>query len=118
VRVIEYTVHSTPIDPDTGEPDPTAEERSEVFALVTDLLDVAAYPALDLARTYPMRWECEMWALFAVYQALAHLIDAGVDATGLPAAAISFPNALAAATDTHLLDSAARITELVLPADR
>ena len=117
-----------------------------MFALVTDLLDVAAYPALDLARAYPMRWECEtvikhhktdmgpgmpvlrskdpegvaqeMWALFAVYQALAHLIDAGVDATGLPAAAISFPNALAAATDTHLLDSAARITELVLPADR
>jgi hypothetical protein len=95
--------------------------------LVTDLLDVEEYPALDLARAYPMRWECEtvikhhksmgpglpvlrskdpegvaqeMWALFAVYQALAHLIDAGVDATGLPPAAISFPNALAAATDT------------------
>ena len=128
VRVIEYTVHSTPIDPDTGEPDPAGETRSEVFALVTDLLDVAAYPALDLARAYPMRWECEtvikhhktdmgpgmpvlrskdpegvaqeMWALFAVYQALAHLIDAGVDATGLPAAAISFPHALTAATDT------------------
>jgi hypothetical protein len=128
VRVIEYTVHSTPIDPHTGEPDPTAEERSELFALVTDLIDVQAYPALDLARAYPMRWECEtvikhhktdmgpgmpvlrskdpegvaqeMWALFAVYQALAHLIDAGVDATGLPPAAISFPNALAAATDT------------------
>jgi hypothetical protein len=128
VRVIEYTVHSTPIDPDTGEPDPAAETRSEVFALVTDLIDVQAYPALDLARAYPMRWECEtvikhhktdmgpgmpvlrskdpegvaqeMWALFAVYQALAHLIDAGVDATGLPPAAISFPVALAAATDT------------------
>jgi Insertion element 4 transposase N-terminal/Transposase DDE domain len=127
VRVIEYTVHSTPIDPATGEPDPEAEQRSEVFALVTDLLDVEAYPALDLARAYPMRWECEtvikhhkgmgpgmpvlrskdpegvaqeMWALFAVYQALAHLIDAGVDATGLPPAAISFPVALAAATDT------------------
>jgi len=128
VRVVEYTVHSTPIDPDTGEPDPTAEKRSEVFALVTDLLDVQAHPALDLARAYPMRWQCEtvikhhktdmgpgmpvlrskdpegvaqeMWALFAVYQALAHLIDAGVDATGLPPSAISFPQALAAATDT------------------
>jgi len=127
VRVIEYTVHSTPIDPDTGEPDPTTEEHSEVFALVTDLLDVDAYPALDLARAYPMRWECEtvikhhksmgpgqpvlrskdpegvaqeMWALFAVYQALAQLIDTGVDVTGLPPAAISFPAALAAATDT------------------
>jgi hypothetical protein len=128
VRVIEYTVHTSAIDPDTGEPDPAGETRSEVFALVTDLLDARAYPALDLARAYPMRWECEtvikhhktdmgpgmpvlrskdpegvaqeMWALFAVYQALAHLIDAGVDATGLPPAAISFPNALAAATDT------------------
>jgi hypothetical protein len=128
VRVIEYTVHSTAIDPDTDDPDPAAQTHSEVFALVTDLLDVLAYPALDLARAYPMRWRCEtvikhhktdmgpgmpilrskdpegvaqeMWALFAVYQALAQLIDAGVDATGLPPGAISFPHALAAATDT------------------
>lgn len=128
VRVIEYTVHSTPTEADTGGPDPAGEVRSEVFALVSDLLDAAAYPALDLARAYPMRWQAEtvikhhktdmgpgmpvlrskdpegvaqeMWALFAVYQALAHLIDAGVDATGLPPDAISFPVALAAATDT------------------
>jgi hypothetical protein len=128
VRVIEYTVHTTPLDPATGEPDPAAEQHSEVFALVTDLLDVEAYPALDLACAYPMRWQAEtvirhhkvdmgpgmavlrsrdpegvaqeMWALFAVYQALAHLIDAGVDATGLPPDAISFPLALAAATHT------------------
>ena len=127
LRVIDYTVHTTAIDPATGEPDLDAEERSEVFTLVTDLLDVQAFPTLDLARAYPMRWECEtvikhhksmgpgqpvlrskdpegvaqeMWALFAVYQALAHLIDAGVDATGLPPAAISFPAALTAATDT------------------
>lgn len=131
VRVIEYTVHTTGIDPVTGEPDPDAgpdaEERSEVFALVTDLLDPDTYPALDLARAYPLRWECEtvikhhksmgpgqpvlrskdpegvaqeMWSLFAVYQALAQLIDTGVDATGLPPGRISFPAALAAATDT------------------
>ena len=128
VRVIEYTIHSTPIEADTGQPDPSGATRSEVFALVTDLLDVEAYPALDLARAYPMRWQAEtvikhhktdigpgmpvlrskdpegvaqeMWALFAVYQALAHLIDAGIDATGLPPAAISFPHALTAATDT------------------
>jgi hypothetical protein len=31
-----------------------------VFALVTDLLDPLAYPALDLARAYPLRWEAEM----------------------------------------------------------
>ena len=123
VRVIEYTVHTTVLDDEGKE-----STRSELFALVTDLLDVEEYPALDLARAYPMRWECEtvigrhktdmgagmpvlrsehpegvvqeMWALFAVYQALAQLIGAGVDATGIPPERISFPHALAAATDT------------------
>jgi hypothetical protein len=53
-RVIEYTVHtSTPGD------SADAEESSEVFALVTDLLDSEAYPARDLACAYPMRWGCE-----------------------------------------------------------
>ena len=120
VRVIEYTVH-------TSGPDGT-EDSSEVFALVTDLLDIEAYPALDLACAYPMRWECEtvighhktdmgqglavlrskdpegvaqeMWALFAVYQAIHTLIGAAVDATGIPPDKISFPHALAAATDS------------------
>ena len=120
VRVIEYTVHS-------GGPD-GAEDTSEVFCLVTDLLDPEAHPALDLACAYPMRWECEtvighhktdmgqgaavlrskdpegvaqeMWALFAVYQAIHTLIGAAVDATGIPPNKISFPHALAAATDT------------------
>ena len=99
-----------------------------MFALVTDLLDVEAYPALDLACAYPMRWEAEtvighhktdmgegmpvlrsrdpegvaqeMWALFAVYQAIHTLIGAAVDATGIPPEKISFPHALAAATDS------------------
>jgi hypothetical protein len=121
VRVIEYTVHTT-LDGDGS------ESSSEVFCLVTDLLDIEEYPALDLARTYPMRWGCEtvighhktdmgeglavlrskdpegvaqeMWALFAVYQAICQLIGAGVDAAGIPPAKISFPHALAAATDT------------------
>jgi len=128
VRVIDYTVHTTPVDPATGQPDPAAGSSSEVFTLVTDLLDVAEYPALDLACAYPMRWGCEtvighhksdmgpgmpvlrskdpegvaqeMWALFAVYQATAQLMGAGVDATGIPPDKISFPHALAAATDT------------------
>jgi len=51
VRVIEYTVHTT-------SPDGT-EDSSEVFALVTDLLDIEAPAALDMACAYPMRWECE-----------------------------------------------------------
>lgn len=128
VRVIEYTVHTTPVDPLTGQEIPAAASTSEVFALVTDLLDVQEYPALDLACAYPMRWGCEtvighhktdlgpgmpvlrskdpdgvaqeMWALFAVYQATAQLIGAGVDTSGIPPGSISFPHALAAATDT------------------
>lgn len=125
VRVIEYTVHTTSPETPGGS---VREESSEVFALVTDLLDVEDYPALDLACAYPMRWGCEsvighhktdmgagmptlrskdpegvaqeMWALFAVYQAIHTLIGAAVDATGTPPEKISFPHALAAATDT------------------
>ena len=121
VRVIEYTVHTSRAGSDD-------EDTSEVFCLVTDLLDPEAYPALDLAGAYPMRWGCEtvighhktdmgqgkpvlrskdpegvtqeMWALFAVYQAIHTLIGAAVDATGIPPDQISFPNALAAATDS------------------
>lgn len=120
VRVIEYTVHTTGPD--------GADTFSEVFALVTDLLDIQAYPALDLACAYPMRWDCEtvighhktdmgagmpvlrskdpegvaqeMWALFAVYQAIYTLIGAAADAVGIPPEKISFPHALAAVTDT------------------
>jgi hypothetical protein len=125
VRVIEYTVHTSRPDTTTGSDD---EESSELFCLVTDLLDIEAYPALDLAGAYPMRWEAEtvighhktdmgqgmavlrskdpegvaqeMWALFAVYQAIHTLIGAAVDATGIPPDTISFPHALAAAADS------------------
>ena len=129
VRVIEYTVHTSPTDGGAGGAGGAGEQHaSELFCLVTDLLDVEAYPALDLACAYPMRWECEtvighhktdmgagkavlrskdpegvaqeMWALFAVYQAIHTLIGAAVDATGIPPEKISFPHALAAATDS------------------
>jgi hypothetical protein len=124
VRVIEYTVHTTP----AGAGDGDGAESSELFCLVTDLLDVQAYPALDLACAYPNRWSAEtvighhktdmgagmpvlrsrdpegvaqeMWALFAVYQAIHTLIGAAADATGIPPEKISFAHALAAATDT------------------
>jgi transposase IS4-like protein/DDE family transposase len=120
VRVIEYTVHTMPQD--------GTEESSEVFCLVTDLLDIEEYPALDLACCYPDRWGCEtvighhktdmgegqpvlrskdpegvaqeMWALFAVYQAICQLTGAGVDAMGIPPERISFPHALHAAAAT------------------
>lgn len=125
VRVIEYTVHTTRPGGDDDEND---EDTSELFCLVTDLLDIEAYPALDLACAYPLRWEAEtvighhktdlgaglavlrskdpegvaqeMWALFAVYQAIHTLIGAAVDAAGIPPDTISFPHALAAATDS------------------
>jgi hypothetical protein len=128
VRVIEYTIHTSPAGAHDGGDGAGDEQPSEVFALVTDLLDVEAYPTLDLARAYPMRWACEtvighhktdmgagmpvlrskdpegvaqeMWALFAVYQAIHTLIGAAADATGVPPEKISFPQALAAATDT------------------
>jgi len=121
VRVSEYTVHTTPEDGAGG-------ETSELFCLVTDLLDPGEYPALDLACCYPARWGCEtvigrhktdmgegqpvlrskdpagveqeMWALFAVYQAICKIIGIGAAAAGIPPGKISFPHALAAATDT------------------
>ena len=119
VRVIEYTVHTVPEDG-------AGEESSEVFCLVTDLLDTEQYPALDLACCYPDRWGWEtvighhktdtgegqpvlrskdpegvmqeMWALSAVYQAICKII--GVNAMGIPPGKISFPHALKAATGT------------------
>jgi hypothetical protein len=120
VRVIEYTVHTAP--------EGGTEESSEVFCLVTSLFDIEEYPALDLACCYPERWGCEtvighhkadmgqgqpvlrskdpegvmqeMWALFAVYQAICKIVGIAVNAAGVPPARISFPHALAAATDT------------------
>jgi hypothetical protein len=120
VRVTEYTVHTTAA---AG-----TEESSEVFCLVTDLLNAEDYPALDLACAYPLRWGCEtvighrktdmgegqpvlrsgdpegvmqeMWALFAVYQAICTIIGIAVEAAGIPPDKISFPHALAAATST------------------
>ena len=122
VRVIEYTVHTAP---GNGGGD---EAASEVFCLVTDLLDPQEYPALDLACCYPRRWGCEtvighhktdmgegqpvlrskdpagveqeMWALFAVYQAICKITGIGAAAAGIPPDKISFPHALAAATDS------------------
>jgi hypothetical protein len=121
VRVIEYSVLTTPQGGGT-------EDVSELFCLVTSLTDPEEHPALDLACCYPERWGCEtvighhktdmgegmpvlrskdpggvqqeMWALFAVYQALCKIIGIGADAAGIPPSRVSFPHALAAATDT------------------
>jgi hypothetical protein len=99
-----------------------------VFCLVTDLIGPEEHPAPDLACCYPQRWGCEtvigrhktdmgegqpvlrskdpagvaqeMWALFAVYQALCRLAGLGAHAAGIPPSRISFPHVLQAATDT------------------
>jgi hypothetical protein len=42
----------------------------------------------------------EMWALFAVYQAICVLTGIAVSAAGVPPGRISFPHALHAATST------------------
>jgi hypothetical protein len=42
----------------------------------------------------------EMWALFAVYQAISRLTEIAVNAAGIPPDRISFPHALATTTGT------------------
>ncbi|WP_322751214.1 MULTISPECIES: IS4 family transposase [unclassified Frankia] len=123
VRVIEYTVQTRTVGDDGSK-----ETTSELFCLVTDLLDPDEYPMLDLACAYPARWTAEivighhttdmgrdqpvlrskgrehvaqeMWALFAVYQGLQRLISLAAGALGAPPDTISFPAALNAAADS------------------
>lgn len=109
VRVIEYSVAD-----DDG--------VSEVFCLITTLLDPEAAPALELARNYAERWSVEvlfklvkvdlrtsggvlrsgkpegvrqeLWALLCVYQALRTLIAKAAVIAGVDPARISFPPVL------------------------
>lgn len=45
VRVIEYTI--------------AEDDQQQVYRLITDLLDIALFPALLLAKEYHQRWEVE-----------------------------------------------------------
>jgi len=113
VRVVEYSV----VDD---------EGVSEVFALITTLLDPVAAPALELARCYADRWDIEvlfrlvkvdlrtpggvlrsgtpvlvrqeLWALLCLYQALRTLITRTAVIAGVDPTRISFPPALDAVT--------------------
>lgn len=115
VRVIEYSI----LDDDG---------ISEVFALVTNLLDPDQAPALELARNYSERWHIELlfrlvkvdlrtpggvlrsrspqgvrqelWALLCLYQALRTLITRAAVIAGVDATRISFPPALDAVKDS------------------
>ena len=115
VRVIEYSIRD-----DDG--------ISEVFALITNLLDPDDAPALELARNYSERWHIELlfrlvkvdlrtpggilrsrspqgvrqeiWALLCLYQALRTLITRAALIARLDATRISFPPALDAVKDS------------------
>jgi hypothetical protein len=121
VRVIEYTVHTTS---DSGD-----AESSELFCLITTLLDPAAAPAEELTELYSRRWTSEtiyrsvkveqrggrtatlrsnspemvaqeLWAMLCVYQAVRHLATDSAAEAGIPPARISFKHALHAAQRT------------------
>ena len=66
-RVIEYTVHTTSAGSDN-------EDSSELFCLVTDLLDHHTHPAHQLAEAYRWRWDGSETAL---REAKSTIHDAG-----------------------------------------
>jgi Insertion element 4 transposase N-terminal len=103
--------------------EPAVTGGLEPFCLVTDLLKADEYPAPDLVRSYLARWDCaavtghynadmgegqpvlrskdpagvgqEMWALFAVHQAICRVAGAGAQAAGWPGALSLAPPSLA-----------------------
>ena len=124
VRVIEYTITTTTLGTDGA-----TEETSELFCLITTLLDPALAPASELAELYAARWtsetiyrnikieqrggrtatlrskrpalvEQELWAMLCVYQALRHLTADTAHQAGLPVTHIGFNHALAAVRRT------------------
>jgi hypothetical protein len=110
VRVVEFSV----ADDEGG--------ASELFCLITNLLDPDEAPALELARLYADRWkieiiyhalkvdlrtpgttlrsktpegsEQELWAMLCTYQAVRTLVSRAAAHTGLDPGRISFPQAL------------------------
>jgi hypothetical protein len=116
VRVIEFSVK----DAHTG--------ISEVFALITTLIDHEHYDAEQLARLYLRRWRAEtlieilkieirgthatfrsktpamvrqeLYALLCCYQAIRQVIDAAARQAGADPARISFPPALDAVRES------------------
>lgn len=124
VRVIEYTITTT----DTSNNSTT----SELFCLITTLLDPAAAPAMELAQLYHQRWQIEtalgalktdqrgpgivlrshqpagvlqeLWAMFCVYQAIRELAFHAANPTGLDPTQISFKHTLETARDSATRD--------------
>lgn len=110
VRVVEFSIRDA------------RDGISEVFALVTDLIDHELYDAEQIARLYASRWRAEtlieilkirirgthatfrsktpamvrqeMFALLCCYQAIRQVIDQAARQAGLDPDRISFPPAL------------------------
>ncbi|MHB1472229.1 MAG: IS4 family transposase [Dermatophilaceae bacterium] len=122
VRVVQYSTTTT-----TGDGDGT-QEVSEVFALVTTLLDPDTAPAGDLAELYHRRWQAEtgigdlktaqhggpeivlrskspamvaqeLWAMLCVYQGIREVITYPAP-PGLDPGRVSFTKTIEAARDT------------------
>lgn len=120
VRVVEYSITTSSSD--------GTEEISEVFALVTTLLDPHTAPAGDLAELYHRRWQAEtgiadlkttqrggpeivlrskspamvaqeFWAMLCVYQAIREVITYAAP-SGLDPGRVSFTKTIDAARDT------------------
>lgn len=129
VRVIEYTVAGDPDHP-LG-----AGEESELFCLVTTLVDPSRYPMEGFADLYHDRWQIEtaiadvetrlrggpdvvlrskspdmirqeVYGLLCVYQAVHALMNAGAERAEIDPDRISFTRTLQAAA-RHLSDDAA-----------
>jgi hypothetical protein len=121
VRAIEYAVTTTTLGPDGA-----TAETSELFCLITTLLDPGRAPAGELAELYTARWtsetifkhikieqrggrtvtlrsnspamvEQELWAMLCVYQAVHALAAETAHDAHLPVSHISFKSTLAAA---------------------
>jgi hypothetical protein len=128
VRVIEYTVETEPDEHGN-------HEVSELFCLVTTLLDEHAYPMADFPDLYHDRWQIEtaigevetrlrggadvvlrsrkpdlarqeVYGLLCLYQAIRGLIVASAEHAGLDPDRISFTRARDAAA-RHVSDDAA-----------
>jgi hypothetical protein len=129
VRVIEYTVAGDPDHP-LG-----AGETSELFCLVTTLVDPQRYPMEGFADLYGDRWRIEtaigdvetrlrggpdvvlrskspdmirqeVYGLLCVYQAVRALMNAGAERVGIDPDRISFTRTMQAAA-RHISDDAA-----------
>lgn len=120
VRVIEYTVTVTTVDRHTGQ----TTRRTELFRLITTILDPDLAGAAELATCYHQRWESEnsyqelktfqrgrrtvlrsqdpdgvyqeLYAYLITYQAIRTPITAAADHTGIDPDRLSFTTALRA----------------------